>query len=321
MSASSAARNAGENPAIAVRGLSYRYSRGAPLAVHDLAFDVRRGEIFGLLGPSGAGKSTTQGLLTGLLRGYRGEVDVCGRPLSEWGNAYYQRIGVCFELPTAYRKLTARENLDFFAALYDGPTLPPLVLLDRLGLRQHADERTATFSKGMHARLNLARALLHQPELLFLDEPTAGLDPSNVRLVSELLVEQRAAGRTLLLATHDMQIAQTICDRVAFVVEGRIAVVDTPRALRQRHGTRTVRVGYRSDGQLLHRELPLDELVDDEHVVQLLRTGQVETLHSREADLGEVYVRVTGRPALSPSRADEAPVDGHVSPPASAWGS
>ncbi|MGI8576107.1 MAG: ABC transporter ATP-binding protein [Egibacteraceae bacterium] len=289
----------GQSPAccVSVRGLGYRYPGARAHAVAQLTFDVRKGEIFGLLGPSGAGKSTTQKLLTGLLRGYAGAIEVFGRPLPAWGSSYYEHIGVSFELPAAYRKLTATENLAFFAALYERPSLPTNALLDRLGLADVADERTGTFSKGMHVRLNLARALLHEPELLFLDEPTAGLDPSNVRLVTELLVEQRTAGRTVLLATHDMAVAQAVCDRVAFVVGGRIALVDAPRVLRQRYGTRTVQVGYRSDDRLLHREFALDGLVDDQDFTRLLRSGVVETLHSREAELADVYVRIAAQRA------------------------
>ncbi len=159
---------------IRVRGLEFAYPKAQEPALRGMDFTVDRGEIFGFLGPSGAGKSTTQKVLIGLLRGHGGEAAVWGRDPLAWGPGYYERIGVSFELPNHYQKLTGLENLRFFASLYGGPTLDPMELLDAVGLADDANMRVGKYSKGMQMRLTFVRALINDPELLFLDEPTSG---------------------------------------------------------------------------------------------------------------------------------------------------
>ncbi|OBB68772.1 ATP-binding protein [Mycolicibacterium monacense] len=288
--------SAGTDEVIRVRGLTYAYPKAAEPAVRGMDFEVGRGEIFGFLGPSGAGKSTTQKLLIGLLRGHGGDIAVWGREPLDWGPDYYQRIGVSFELPNHYQKLTGLENLRFFASLYDGPTLDPAELLSAVGLGEHAGTRVAKYSKGMQMRLTFARSLLNDPDLLFLDEPTSGLDPVNARNVKDMILELRARGRTVFLTTHDMATANELCDRVAFVVEGRIVALDTPAELRIARGRRVVRVEYRSPrGELAEAEFAMDGLADDPAFHDVLRAHHVETIHSREASLDDVFVDVTGR--------------------------
>jgi fluoroquinolone transport system ATP-binding protein len=256
---------------------------------------VERGEIFGFLGPSGAGKSTTQNVLIRSLAGYEGTITVLGRDLRTWDRHYYRRIGVAFEAPNHYLKLTAHENLRFFAGLHGGETEEPRALLERVGLAQDADKRVGEFSKGMRGRLTLARALLHRPELLFLDEPTAGLDPVTARRIRQVIREARNAGATIFLTTHDMATADELCDRVAFLVDGGIAALDAPRGLRLAHGRRVVRVEAMRDGTRAVREFALDGLADDPDFHTLLRSGDVETIHTLETTLEDVFVRVTGR--------------------------
>jgi fluoroquinolone transport system ATP-binding protein len=292
---------AGAGDVIAVDGLTFTYPRSAEPAVRGIDFSVREGEIFGFLGPSGAGKSTTQKILTGLLTGYGGRVAIWGRQPAEWGSQFYERIGVSFELPNHYQRLTARENLEFFASLYHGATLDPTSLLDRVGLADAADVRVGKFSKGMQMRLVFVRALLHRPDLLFLDEPTTGMDPANARKVKDLIRELRAEGRTVFLTTHDMTVADQLCDRVAFMVDGQIAALDAPTELKVSRSRRTVRVAYRAgSGDLPTRDLstaefPLDGLADDEAFRALLRSHHVAAVHSQEADLEDVFLEVTGR--------------------------
>ncbi len=281
---------------VRVDGLTYTYPKATEPAVRGMDFTVGRGEIFGFLCPSGAGKSTTQKVLIGLLGGHGGHASVWGKDPLDWGPDYYQRIGVSFELPNHYQKLTGLENLRFFASLYDVDTLDPMELLDVVGLADDANTRVGKYSKGMQMRLTFARALINDPELLFLDEPTSGLDPVNARKVKNMVLDLKARGRTIFLTTHDMSTADELCDRVAFVVDGGIVALDTPAELKIARSQRLVRVEYRGDsGALESAEFSLDGLADDPALHAVLRAHHVETIHSREATLDDVFVEITGR--------------------------
>jgi fluoroquinolone transport system ATP-binding protein len=279
---------------IDVSGLRYAYPGSRADALGGLTFHVNAGEILGFLGPSGAGKSTTQKVLTGVLRGYAGTVRIFGRELATLGREYYEQIGVSFEFPSLFGKLTGLENLDFFRRLYRGPTDDPRALLAHLDLSDAADRRAATYSKGMKMRLGLCRALVSRPSLLFLDEPTTGQDPLNARRVKDLVLERRAQGATVFLTTHDMTVAAELCDRVAFIVGGQIVLVDAPRALMVRHGRRTVRVEYRDNGAVRAREFELEGLGSNTDFFGLLRAWPIETIHTLDATLEDVFLEVTG---------------------------
>lgn len=280
---------------ISVDGLSFSYPKSKTPAVRDMDFTVAAGEVFGFLGPSGAGKSTTQKILTGLLRGHGGTVSVWGKDPAAWKSDYYNRIGVSFELPNHYLKLTGLENLEFFASLYPGDTEDPMALLERVGLAEAAHTRVAKYSKGMQMRLVFVRALLHRPRLLFLDEPTSGMDPNNARVIKDIIAELRAQGRTVFLTTHDMRTADELCDRVAFVVDGRIAALDTPAEHRLSRSKRVITVTYRDGDHLTAKDFPMDGLGDDTGFRELMNSRTVEAVHSQEADLDDVFIDVTGR--------------------------
>ena len=280
---------------IDVHDLHFTYARSTTQALRGVAFAVARGEIFGFLGPSGAGKSTTQKILVGLLEGYRGRVRVREKEVLDWAADDYERIGVSFETPNHFLKLTGLENLRYFAALYREATRDPAGLLAAVGLDSDGDRLVGQYSKGMKCRLSIARCLLNNPDLVFLDEPTGGLDPASAQRVKDLIRAERAGGATVFLTTHDMAAAEELCDRVAFIVDGRIACVDSPRSLKLEHGQRTVRVEYGSGGRTAHADYPLDGLADDPAFHQVLREREVQTIHTREATLAEVFIRVTGR--------------------------
>jgi len=280
---------------IEVTGLSFAYPRASRPAVNGLNFAIQPGEIFGFLGPSGAGKSTTQKILIGLLRGYVGQVVVHGRRLEEWGSNYYERVGVAFEVPNLFSKLTALENLRYFAALYSGKTKDPMDLLKRVALEEDAATPVGQFSKGMKNRLNVARCLLHNPQILFMDEPTSGLDPVNARRIKDLIQEQREAGRTVFLTTHNMNVAEELCDRVAFIVDGQINLIDAPRELKLRFGKSRVRVEYFTNGRLGVQDFPMEGLAGQEGFLSLLKSGSVQTIHTQEASLEDIFIQVTGR--------------------------
>ncbi|WP_018699597.1 ABC transporter ATP-binding protein [Amorphus coralli] len=282
------------DPAIDVRTLTYAYPGSAKPAVEAVSLTIQPGEIFGLLGPSGAGKTTLQRILTKQLAGYEGNASVLGRPLGDWDRAYFEEIGVGFELPNHYLRFTAAENLAFFASLYARPCRPTAELLERVGLTDAADRKVETFSKGMRMRLNFVRAIQHAPRILFLDEPTAGLDPVNAGIVKQIIRELRAAGTTIVLTTHNMSDVDELCDRVAFMLDGRLATTDAPEALKARYGRRTVTVTFNGPSGLSRETFPLDGLGNDARFLELLRSARVERIHSQEASLDRVFREVTG---------------------------
>lgn len=279
---------------IRTEDLRYTY-RGSELpALNGLNFEVYSGEVFGFLGPSGAGKTTTQKILTGLLDAYDGEATVLDYPVNEWGSDLYRHIGVSSETPNLYHKLTSRENLELFGSLYGGSSRDPFELLDTVGIGDAVDCRVGTYSKGMRMRLNFVRALIHDPELVFLDEPTGGIDPTTARDVMSVIETLRDDGTTVFLTTHDMSVADRLCDRVAFIVNGELPVIDTPRNLKITHGRRQVQVEYRKDGSVSSREFALENLAENDSFRELLAQNQIETIHTEEATLADVFVEITG---------------------------
>lgn len=280
---------------INVSNLTFTYTGTNEPAIKDISFAVQPGEIFGFLGPSGAGKSTTQKILFRLLQGFQGSVQVFDRDLREWGYEYFEQVGVSFEMPNHYTKLTARENLRYFGALYQGKVAEPEELLDMVGLLDDADMLVSQFSKGMKNRLSVARSLVNNPRLLFMDEPTAGLDPVNARKVKDLIKAQKDAGKTVFLTTHDMNIADELCDRVAFIVDGKLSVIDSPRELKLRYGKPEVRVEFGLNGKTEQRDFALAGLADNAEFLKLLREGSVRTLHTQEATLENIFIQMTGR--------------------------
>lgn len=280
---------------IEVENLVYTYPQNEAPTIKGVSFAVASGEIFGLLGPSGAGKSTTQQVLIGILKGYEGEVRVLGRDLREEGPSYYERIGVGFELPNHYMKLSAMENLRFFSSFYGKKTRDPRELLAMVGLEEHADKRVAQFSKGMKMRLNFVRALLHDPEVLFLDEPTSGLDPVNARVLKDTIISQKKRGKSILLTTHNMHDAEELCDRVAFMVDGEFKLCDSPKRLRAERAGRRVMLEYLEDDALRTQEFPLDDLGRNQVFLDLLREREIVSLHSQEPSLEDLFIQATGR--------------------------
>lgn len=283
---------------ISVSQLTYTYNRTTRPAVAGLDFEIQQGEIFGFLGPSGAGKSTTQKILIGLLKGFQGRVTVFGKDLADLKSDYYERIGVSFEVPNHFLKLTALENLTYFSSLYSRKTLDPQSLLEMVGLEQDGKTLVSQYSKGMKNRLTVARSLLNDPELLFMDEPTSGLDPVNARRIKDLIKQQKEAGKTVFLTTHNMAVADELCDRVAFIVDGKIVLINAPRELKLRHGQATVRVEYRANSHTEQRDFALDSLGHNQDFIALLRGGGVETIHTQEATLEDIFIQVTGRSLL-----------------------
>jgi fluoroquinolone transport system ATP-binding protein len=281
---------------IHVKNLSYQYPNASEFTIKGVNFSIEKGEIFGFLGPSGSGKSTTQKILYKLLSNYEGSAKIDGIEVKDWGKNLYEKIGVGFELPNHYLKLTALENLNFFKNFYP-KTLDPLALLDRVSLKNDAHKKVEDYSKGMKTRLNFVRSFLHDPEILFLDEPTSGLDPVNAKLIKDIIVELREKGKTLFITTHQMHDADTLCDHVAFIVEGQIKAMDKPENLKLQHSSRNVEVHFKNFPK---KEIyKLDGLGQNKLFLEKLAQNEIETIHSLEASLDDIFIQVTGKNLLS----------------------
>lgn len=280
---------------ISVQEVFLKYSAAKADTIQGISFDVKQCEIFGFLGPSGAGKSTMQKILTGVLRDYRGTVRVFGNEVKNRTSDYYEKIGVDFEFPNFYGKFTALENLKYFASLYSSKTTDPILLLEKVGLRGDADKKVGNFSKGMKMRLGFVRCLMHNPQLLFLDEPTSGLDPANARTLKDIILEQKKMGKTIILTTHNMHDAEELCDRVAFIVDGKVKALDTPHALRRSGANTKVVYSFVMGGQEIEKNCLLAELGKSEDFQSVLKAGTLKSIHSKEQTLEDVFIALTGR--------------------------
>lgn len=280
---------------ISVKNLFHSYTNDSVFAVKDVNFEIQKGEVFGFLGPSGAGKSTTQGVLTGLLPLQKGEVQVAGYDMRLRKRKMFNNIGVSFEQSNVYNKLTALENLEFYKKLFDVPTLDPLKLLELVGLEQVANKKAGTFSKGMKHRLTFVRSMLNNPELWFLDEPTTGLDPAISRQIIEIVKQKKIEGTTVFLTTHNMNVADELCDRIAFIIDGEIKLIDSPRNLKLQFGEKLVVVDHIIDNQTIREQFSLVNLEDKERLNHIIQTGKIEMMHTKEATLEEIFIKVTGR--------------------------
>ena len=272
-------------------------------AVAGISFTARRGEIFGLLGPNGAGKTTTIRILTGQIDPSGGSAMVAGCDVVKDRARLKERIGVVFEEQNLYERLSARNNLAFSCWLYGLPESRADEVLDLVQLRDRAKDHVSTFSNGMRQRLMIARALLHRPPMLFLDEPSRGLDPISARDIRLAIKQLSEEGITILLTTHLMDEADQLCQQVAFIVNGKIVANDTPRNLKLTHGERVLTVTLTEHGQNGHSALQdmtikLDDPADQQRLSVWMAQDRVLAIHSHEATLEEVFIEVAGvRPA------------------------
>ena len=282
---------------LSLRGIVKRY--GKVTAVDGLSLELRRGEVFGLLGPNGAGKTTTLSIAVGLVGPDAGEAVLIAADGSEIGRAtearVRARIGVCPQGDALYENLTARENLVFFATVQGVPKGERRAradeLLEMVGLHERGDHRVGGYSGGMRRRLNLAAALVHKPELVLLDEPTAGVDPHSRSAIYQIVDELRVAGTTVVYTTHSMDEAQRLCDRVAIIDHGRVLAADTVDGLIDRYGGHAVVTVTRADGdERTETEQPLAVLAGVD-----LQSPEVLGVRIDRPDLESVFLSLTGR--------------------------
>lgn len=277
---------------IDVKNLFFSYT-SKPF-IKNINFTVNKGEIFGFLGPSGAGKTTLQKILTGRIHTYEGTASVNGMKCKDHCSEFYENIGVDFEFSTLYEKLTARQNLQFFASLYKNRPGSVIKLLEAVGLQNDADKKVSDYSKGMKSRLNFIKALLHDPAILFLDEPTSGLDPTNSRLMKDLILAEKQKGKTIILTTHNMLDATELCDNVAFIVAGEICAMDSPHNLIMSKGAATVRYSY-FENEEKSGECLLSKISQDDKIKDLIKANQLLSIHSSEPTLNDIFIEITGR--------------------------
>jgi ABC-2 type transport system ATP-binding protein len=301
--------------AIRTEELSRRFDR--IVAVEGLTIEVNEGEVFGFLGPNGAGKTTTMRMLCALIAPSGGRAWVAGHALGADAEAIRASIGILTETPGLYDRLTVRENLELFGQLHRLDDLPGRIdkHLGLLGLADRRDHAAGELSKGMRQKLAIARALLHEPPVLFLDEPTAALDPASARVVRDCIAELKGRGRTIFLSTHNLAEAEELCDRIA-LFKTRLIRVDTLASLRRGSGTgRVVRVrvrgpaaplvealaalpdlrNVRADGSDLRVEVDDPEQTNPELVRALCRAGaDVCGIEEEQRTLEQVYLEIVG---------------------------
>lgn len=259
-------------------------------ALDDVNIQVSEGEIFGFLGPSGAGKTTTIKLLSAQLNQDCGTITVMGMEPFQDISRLYQNIGILSDNSGFYEKMSVEENLKIFSEIYRLPKTRIPEVLDQLHLTGDEKKKAEKLSRGMKQRLLFARAILHKPKLLFLDEPTANLDPSTSEDVHDIIKELNRNGTTVFLTTHDMEEADELCSRVAFLNEGSIKEIGVPEELKIKYAKEKVRILY-SDGDV--KEIPKDK----EIIANELSSSKKEivTIHSVEPDLKTIFLDLTGR--------------------------
>lgn len=276
--------------AIEVENLSRTFN--SLRAVDNISFSADAGEIFGFLGHNGAGKTTTIRMLSGQLLPSSGSGRVAGCDIVTEQRRLKPLIGVVSEHQNLYERMSGRENLEFAARLYGQDMQRVDTVLEQVDLLDRAKDKVQNYSNGMKQRLLIARAILHGPQIVFLDEPTRGLDPIVGREIRRLIVDMSNQGVTIFLTTHYMEEADQLCNRVAFLSEGRIVALDTPSNLKTAHGQQHVNVTL-DNGECL--SIALDGEDGGRELQQLISNGHVRTLHSAEATLEEVFIQLAGR--------------------------
>ncbi len=276
-----------------VQDLRFTYPKNNEETIKGISFEIQKGEIFGFLGPSGTGKSTTQKLLIKILENYQGTISYNGQNITELNQSFYEKIGVSFEMPIHFSKMTAMENINFFLKLYK-KNANVESLMKQVGLWKDRDKKVSEYSKGMKIRLNIVRALLNEPEMLFLDEPTNGIDPANAKVLKDMIRVFRDNGGTVFITSHIMSDIDQLCDRVAFIVDGQIKEIDSPRNLKIKYGKRVLSVEYKENDKTMAKQFNMDDIGKNKDFLTLLQTKEIETIHSGETTLEDIFIQVTG---------------------------
>lgn len=256
------------------------------LAVNNISFSIKKGEIFGFLGRNGAGKSTTIKILTGQLYPSSGQIEVCGINPQKEEKVLCEKIGVIPELPNLYTGLSVRKNLQFFSELYGIEKERADELITRFGLEEHQNKLVEKLSKGLKQKVIIARSIIHNPEILFMDEPTSGLDPNNAVEIKNIINEFKNQGKTIFLTTHNMNVAETMCDRVAIMKDGNILALNTPSELKAKYSDQKVQLETSEKVEML--------TMDEFSRLDMSQIDDLKSVHSIEPSLEEVFIKITG---------------------------
>lgn len=265
---------------------------GNEKALDGVEFEIGRGAIFGLLGPSGSGKTTTIKILTGEFEPTDGTVEVLGYMHKDFSkSSYVKQLGILSDNSSLYDRLTVKDNLELFRKLYGTKKQKVRQVLEEVGLEAHADKRVSLLSKGMKQRILLCKAILHEPEVLFLDEPTSALDPITTDRIHEMLLRIKEQGTTIMLTTHDMDEATALCDKVAFLNNGKILEQGHPEALRHSHKNNEIHITYTGG-----RTTSVIRSMENKQTLEsALFDSKVINIRSDYPTLGEVFKKVTGK--------------------------
>ena len=267
-------------------------SFGSREVIKNVSLEVKKGEIFGLLGPSGAGKTTLIRMLTGRLEPGSGDAEILGKNSRKLSGDDRKKIGIMMDDFGMYERLSCRDNLKLFAEIYGIDKRKVSETLEQVGLKDSAGKRAADLSKGMLARLQLARVFMQSPDVIFLDEPTSGLDPQTMRSIHELILGKRDEGCTIFLTTHNMEEAHKLCDRVALLNEGVIADQGNPDELCRKYDSKKSIKLHLKNGEDM--EIPFDR-VSAHTISDLMERGELSTVHTSEPNLETVFLSLTGR--------------------------
>ena len=275
---------------ISAKGICKSFADKEVLSGIDL--DIKPGKIFGLLGPSGAGKTTLIKIITGQLGYDKGEINVLGKPVNELTGNDKKQIGIMMDDHGVYDRLSCMDNLKIFADIYGVPYSGIEKALKEVGLSDSAKKPAMKLSKGMLARLQLARVFMIRPKILFLDEPTSGLDPMTMKYIHKLITSRRDEGCTVFLTTHNMEEATVLCDEVALLNEGKIVDRGAPAEICRRYNhQKTINIHLKTGEDISFAH----GVESAEKISSLIKQGKVETIHSSEPTLETVFIELTGR--------------------------
>lgn len=281
------------DPMIEVKNLTKYYNNF--LALDKISFHVKGGEIFSFLGPNGAGKTTTFKILTGLIKATSGQVYVMGFDINKEPHEFKFKIGVLFEQPYLYERLTSFQNLYFFSKIYKVEKYKIDKLLEEVDLFDKRNSLAGNLSKGQKQRLSIARTLLHDPEILFLDEPTSGLDPASAIEVRKIINKLCASGKTIFLTTHYMEEADQLSHHLAIINSGNIITTDTPENLKEKHGEKKLEIKYISNGRVDLKTFTLSNKADFKEISEILGENEIKDIRIKEPTLEEVFIKLTGK--------------------------